>query len=56
MKLKSTGIFITESSFAKRMEILNKAKERFRFRNAWTLDGRSDYLAEGSTKPQIFIN
>ena len=56
MKLKSTGISITESSIAKRMEILNKAKERFRFRNVWTLDGRFDYLAEGSTKPQIFIN
>ena len=38
------------------MEMLNKAKERFGFRNVWTLDGRIYYLAEGSTKPQIFRN
>ena len=38
------------------MEMLNKAKEHFGFRNVWTLDGRIYYLAEGSTKPQIFRN
>ena len=38
------------------MEMLNKAKERFGFRNVWTLDGRIYYLAEGSTKPQICRN
>ena len=54
--LKNTGISITESLTAKRMEMLNKAKERFGFRNVWTLDGRIYYLAEGSTKPQIFRN
>ena len=36
------------------MEILSKAKERFGFTNVWTLDGQIHYLAEGSTKPQIF--
>ena len=55
-KLKNTGVAITESLTAKRMEMLNKAKERFGFRNVWTLDGRIYYLAEGSTKPQIFRN
>ena len=39
---------------AKRMEMLHKAKERFGFRNVWTLDGRIYYLTVGSTKPQIF--
>ena len=55
-KLKNTGISITKSLTGKRMEMLNKAKERFGFRNVWTLDGRIYYLAEGSTKPQIFRN
>ena len=55
-ELKNTGISITESLTAKRMEMLHKAKERFGFRNVWTLDGRIYYLAEGSTKPQIFRN
>ena len=31
---------ITESLTATRIEMLNKAKERFVFRNVWTLDGR----------------
>ena len=31
---------ITESLTAKRTEMLNKAKERFDFRNVWTLDGQ----------------
>ena len=53
-KIKNTGISITESLTAKRMEILSKAKERFGFTNVWTLDGQIHYLAEGSTKPQIF--
>ena len=55
-KIKNTGISITESLTAKRMEMLNKAKERFGFRNVWTLDAWIFYLAEGSTKPQIFRN
>ena len=38
------------------MEMLNKAKEAFGFRNVYTLDGRIYYLAEGLTKPQIFRN
>ena len=38
------------------MEMLNKAKERFGFRNVSTLDGRIYYLAGDSTKPQIFRN
>ena len=46
-KLKNTGISITESSTDKCREMLNEAKERFGFRNVWTLDGRIYYLAEG---------
>ena len=38
------------------MEMLNKARELVGFRIVWTLDGRIYYLAEGSTKPQIFRN
>ena len=55
-KIKNTGISITESLTAKRMEMLNKAKEHVGFRNVSALDGRIYYLAEGSTKPQIFRN
>ena len=47
---------ITESLTTKRMEMLNKAKDCFGFKNVWTLDGRIYYLAEGSTKPQNFRN
>ena len=38
------------------MEMLNKAKECFGFRNVSTLDERIYYLAGDSTKPQIFRN
>ena len=38
--LKNNGTSITESLTAKRMVMLNKAKERLGFRNVWTLDGR----------------
>ena len=38
------------------MEMLNKAEESFGFRNAWTLDGRIYYLAEGYAKHQIIRN
>ena len=49
--LKNTGISITESLTTKRKDMMNKAKERFGFRNIWTLDGRIYYLAKASTKP-----
>ena len=54
--LKNTGISDTESLTAKCMEMLNKAKESFGFRNVWTLDGQIYSLAEGSAKPPIFRN
>ena len=54
--LKSIGISITESLTAQRMQMFNKAKGRFVFRNFGTLDRRMFYLAEGSPKPQIFRN
>ena len=38
------------------MEMLNKAKERFGFRNVWASDRRIYYLVEGSTKAQISRN
>ena len=56
IKIENTGLSITENLTAKRMEMLHKAKERFGFKNVWTLDGRIYYLTEGSTKPQIFRN
>ena len=55
-KLKNTGISITESLTAKRMEMLINPEEQLGFRNIWTLDGKSYYLAEGCTKPEIFRN
>ena len=54
--LKSIGISITESLTSKCMQMFNKATERFVFKNVRTLDGRIYYLAEGSTKPQVFRN
>ena len=55
-KLKNTGISITERLTVKCLEMLNKANERFCFRNASMLDGKIYYLAEGCLKPQIFRN
>ena len=54
--VQNTGISITERLTVKRLEMLNKANERFYFRNASMLDGKIYYLAEGCLKPQIFRN
>ena len=55
-KFKNTGISITESLTAKRMEMLINPKEQLGFRNVWTLDEKFYCLAEGCAKPQIFRN
>ena len=39
-KLKGKNINITENLTGYRMSVLNKAREKFGFKNVWTYDGR----------------
>ena len=42
-KLKGKNISITESLTRYRMSVLNEAREKYGFKNAWTYDGRILY-------------
>ena len=42
-KLKGKNISITENLTGYRMGVLNKAREKFGFKNVWTYDGRILY-------------
>ena len=49
-KLKNTGISITESLNAKRMEMLNNAKKTVRFQKCLYFDGRISLFSQGFYK------
>ena len=49
-KLKNSGISITESSTARRMGELSKARNKYGFKNVWTIDGKEN----GSNKAKLF--
>ena len=55
-KLKGTGIRITESLMAKRMEQLNKAREEHSFTNVWTTDGRTLFRRPNEDKSNLFYD
>ena len=55
-KLKGTGVSITESLTAKRMEQLNKAKEGHGFTNVWTTDGRILFKRPNENKSNLFYD
>ena len=39
-KLKGSGVSITESLTARRLKVMNEAKEKYGFRNVWSMDGK----------------
>ena len=54
-KLKDSGISITESLTARRMEELSKARNEHRFKNVWTIDGKILFKENGSNKATLFF-
>ena len=54
-KLKGTGVSITESLTAKKMEQLNKAREEHGFTNVWTTDGKIFLNVQMKTKVIYFM-
>ena len=55
-KLKRTGFSITQSLMAKRMEQLNKAREKHGFTNVWTTDGRILFKRPNENKSNLFYD
>ena len=54
-RLKGTGVSITESVTAKRMEQLNKAREERGFTNVWTNDGKILFKRSNKIKIIYFM-
>ena len=52
--LKEIKVSITESLTAHRVAKLKQAKGEFRFKNAWSNDGRKIYKDNGDDKTQIY--
>ena len=53
---KDSGVSITGSFTAFRMKKLTNARETFRFRNVWIVDGRIFYSEDGSQHANIYYN
>ena len=53
-QLKGTGVSITESLTAGRMQQLINARDQYGFNNVWSIDGRIMYKDSTSTKPKLF--
>ena len=55
-KLKGTGVSITESLTAKRMEQLNKARDKLGFTNVRTTDGKILFKRPNENKSNLFYD
>ena len=53
--LKAKNISITESLTGYRMSVLNEAREKFGFKNAWIYDGRILYKDNNQARNQEFF-
>ena len=53
-KLKGTGVSVTESLTAERMQQLKTARDQFDFKGVWSIDGRIMYKDSTSTIPKLF--
>ena len=51
--LKDSGVYITESLTAFRMQKLTNARETFGFKNVWVVDRRIFYTKNGCQHPKI---
>ena len=53
-KLKGTGISVTESLTAKRINMLGKAKEEHTLNNVWSQDGKIMFFDKDTNKVKTY--
>ena len=54
-KFKGTGISVTESLTAERINMLEKAREEYTFNNVWSQDGKIMFSIKIQTKLKLII-
>ena len=55
-KLKETGISVTESLTAKRINMLEKAREEHTFNNVWSQSGRIMFFDKDKNKVKTYYS
>ena len=55
-KLKGTGISVTESLTAKKINMLVKAREEDSFNNVWSQDGKIMFFDKGTNKVKTYYS
>ena len=55
-KLKGTGISLTESLTAKRINVLEKAREEHTFNNVWSQDGKIMFFDKNTNKVKTYYS
>ena len=55
-KLKGTGISVTESLTAKRINMLEKAREEHTFNNVWSQDGKIMFFDKNTNKVKTYYS
>ena len=53
-KLKGTGISVTESLTARRINMLEKAREKHTFNNVWSQDGKIMFLDRNTSRVKTY--
>ena len=53
-KLKGTGISVTESLTARRMNMLEKAREEYTFNNVWLQDDKIMFFDKNTNKVKTY--
>ena len=53
-KLKGTGISVTESLTARRMNMLEKAREEYTFSNVWLQDDKIMFFDKNTNKVKTY--
>ena len=54
--MRDSGIYVTKSLTARRMEELSKARSEHGFKNVWTIDGKILVKEKRSTKAKLFYS
>ena len=55
-KLKGTGISVTESLTARRMNMLEKAREEYTFNNVWLQDHKIMFFDKNTDKVKTYYS
>ena len=55
-KLKGTGISVIESLTAKRINMLEKAREEHTFNNVWSQDGKIKFFNKNTNKVKTWYS